>query len=65
VTVSSLTGEATALCPAGTFAIGGGFDNTGTGVILSSGPVGGTPATGWQAAQSNADSITVYAVCSA
>jgi hypothetical protein len=58
-------GGAIALCPAGTFAVGGGFADP-TSVASENfhfnRPIG-SPATGWQVTANNARVITVYAVC--
>ncbi|MDW4908704.1 hypothetical protein RB628_26040, partial [Streptomyces sp. ADMS] len=65
VTATSGTGSATVLCPAGTFAIGGGFEAAVSvdNEMLVSRPVGGSPATGWQAVSDDPRTVTVYAVC--
>jgi hypothetical protein len=62
---TSATGNATVMCPAGTFAVGGGYaDSSSAGAdnIMFNRPIG-SPATGWQATANNARTITVYAVC--
>ncbi|MGW4688591.1 hypothetical protein ACWEPM_27375 [Streptomyces sp. NPDC004244] len=54
-----------ATCPAGRFATGGGYQTTAGGNLeaVVTRPVGGSPATGWQATSADARTITVYAVC--
>jgi len=56
----------TASCDVDTFALGGGGSAggpLGTIAILSSAPVGGSPATGWQATTATGVAVTAYAVC--
>jgi hypothetical protein len=65
VTATALT-AATASCDPGTFAIGGGGSAgtpDGTVAILSSAPVGGSPAAGWQATTTEGVPVTAYAIC--
>ncbi|MFJ9647141.1 hypothetical protein [Streptomyces sp. NPDC101206] len=54
-----------ATCPTGRFATGGGYQTTAGGNLeaVVTRPVGGSPATGWQATSADARTITVYAVC--
>jgi len=62
VTAAGTAGTATtAVCPVGTFALGGGVAGTGTTIVSQ--PVGGSPATGWQGNDSSA--FVVSAICSA
>lgn len=65
VTATSATGTATVMCPAGRFATGGGFASSAAGnlEIVFNGPMGGSPATGWQAVAGDVRNVTVYAVC--
>ncbi|MFD9432016.1 hypothetical protein ACFWBD_14350, partial [Streptomyces sp. NPDC060002] len=65
VTATSSTGNAVVLCPAGKFAVGGGYLTNGASNLemIISRPTGGSPATGWQATAADARTITVYAVC--
>lgn len=64
-------GTSTALCPTGMFATGGGFSTTGgnpSDIVRFDGPVGGSPATGWQAVvtgpgEGPTPTVTAYAVC--
>jgi hypothetical protein len=57
-------------CPAGEIATGGGYQATGYLILSEDGPVGGDATTGpagWQIAgiaQSGAQTVTVYAICS-
>ncbi|WP_243437156.1 hypothetical protein [Streptomyces sp. FH025] len=67
VITASGIGTATATCPAGKFAVGGGFQGLSAD-IASSLPVGGsatTPATGWQVNTLvlPLTEVTAFAVC--
>ncbi|MFD9124245.1 hypothetical protein [Kitasatospora sp. NPDC059571] len=65
VTSVGAQGFATASCPVGTFAIGGGYSNSGGTPVLFDGPVGGSPATGWQVQVSDGTATpTAFAICS-
>jgi hypothetical protein len=63
---------ASASCPAGKYAIGGGGDTTdvnpGDSTLMDSEPTGGSPATGWMVNYSvnafySGGSLTAYVIC--
>ncbi|WP_217680705.1 hypothetical protein [Kitasatospora sp. SUK 42] len=61
VVTASAVGTATATCPNGFHAVGGGFQGLSAD-ITSSVPVGGSPPVGWQVT-TLATEVTVYVVC--
>ncbi|MET9081812.1 hypothetical protein ABZX77_07880 [Streptomyces sp. NPDC004237] len=57
--------QSTATCPAGQSAISGGYQNaTATSAASQSAPIGGSPATGWQATSNDGSTLTAYVICS-
>jgi hypothetical protein len=59
--------SATAYCGSGKYALGGGYSASGLPTIVTmNAPIGGSPATGWQAGEtvSGPSSLTTYVICS-
>ncbi|MFJ6559206.1 hypothetical protein ACIQMV_04910 [Streptomyces sp. NPDC091412] len=57
--------QSTATCPVGQSAVSGGYQDTAaTSGASQSAPIGGSPATGWQATSNDGTDVTAFVICS-